>query len=84
MPKNSEQIAAWLEELAERREADRWIPVSERLPEEANQAYLTTVDYGNGVIASCQRFFFGEGIGWNDDCVIAWKPLPKPYESEDK
>jgi hypothetical protein len=49
------------------------------LPELANQAYLVTVDYGDDAICSCQRFFFGEGIGWNDDCVIAWQPLPEPY-----
>lgn len=29
-----EQLAEWLTELKERREADKWIPVSERLPEE--------------------------------------------------
>ena len=57
-----------------------WIPVSERLPEQANQSYLVTVDYGDGLISSCQRFFFGEGIGWNDDCVTAWQPLPEPYK----
>ena len=32
--KEHEQLADWLEELKARREADRWIPVSERLPEE--------------------------------------------------
>lgn len=57
-----------------------WIPVNERLPEQANQSYLVTVDYGYGLISSCQRFFFGDGIGWNDDCVIAWQPLPEPYK----
>ena len=31
--KRYEQLALWLEELKARREADRWIPVSERLPE---------------------------------------------------
>lgn len=64
----------------EERQQGEWIPVSERLPEQANQSYLVTVDYGDGLISSCQRFFFGEGIGWNDDCVIAWQPLPEPYK----
>lgn len=58
---------------------NRWVPVSEKLPEQGNQSYLVTVDYGNGVVCSCQRFFFNEDIGWNDDCVIAWQPLPEPY-----
>ena len=56
-----------------------WIPVNNRLPKQGNQSYLVTVDYGNGVVCSCQRFFFNEDIGWNDDCVIAWQPLPEPY-----
>ena len=47
--KDHEQLALWLEELKARREADRWIPVSERLPESGNKAYLVTVDYGLGV-----------------------------------
>ena len=80
--------AQWDEFMKEhkRPQGERWIPVSERLPEEANQAYLVTVDYGDGVVCSCQRFFFGEGIGWNDNYVTAWQPLPKPYkeaENED-
>lgn len=78
-----EQLADWLEELAKRREADRWIPVSERLPKSGNKAYLVTVDYGLGVTTSCQRFFFNDEIGWNDDSVIAWKPLPEPYKEND-
>ena len=81
--KDHEQLADLLEELKARREADRWIPVSERLPEKGNTSYLVTVDYGNGNICSCQRFFFNAEIGWNDDCVTAWRPLPKYYtESE--
>ena len=63
-----------------KRPQGEWIPVSERLPEKGNQSYLVTVDYGEGIICSCQRFFFNDEIGWNDDCVIAWQPLPEPYK----
>lgn len=62
------------------RPQDKWIPISERLPEQDNQSYLVTVDYGNGLIRACERFFFNSEIGWNDDYVIAWQPLPEPYE----
>ena len=79
-----DQLADLLEELKARREADRWIPVTERLPEEGNKAYLVTVDYGNGVIASCQRFFCNSGIGWNDDCVTAWKEMPEAYKESEE
>jgi hypothetical protein len=72
----------WKERFGEpdERPQGEWIPVSERLPEQSNQSYLVTVDYGEGIICSCQRFFFNEDLGWNDDCVIAWQPLPEPYK----
>lgn len=75
---SQEAIAFAIKVLEERQ--DRWIPVSERLPEQGNQSYLVTVDYGEGLVCSCQRFFFNEDIGWNDDCVIAWQSLPEPYK----
>jgi len=58
-----------------------WIPCSERLPEEIG-TYMTTVDYGRHGLATGQRFYHG-ALGWEDDCVIAWMPLPAPYK-EDK
>ena len=57
-----------------------WIPVTERLPEKWNTSYLATLDYGEYGMAVGQRFFFGDNIGWNDDAVIAWMPLPEPYK----
>jgi len=62
-------------------EQTRWIPVSERLPEEVG-TYITTVDYEKHGIAVGQRYYHGKGLGWEDDCVIAWMPLPEPYEAE--
>ncbi len=67
-------------EALEERPQDKWTPVSEGLPKQANKAYLVTIDYGDGVAFSCQRFFFGKGIGWNDSGVLAWMPLPEPYK----
>ena len=69
-----------VEKIRAKRPQGKWIPVSERLPEKGNQSYLVTVEYGEGIICSCQRFFFNDAIGWNDDCVIAWQPLPEPYK----
>ena len=60
----------------------RWIPVTERLPEKWNTAYLATLDYGEYGMAVGQRFFFGDNIGWNDEAVIAWMPLPEPMRME--
>ena len=59
----------------------RWIPVSERLPEKIG-TYMTTIDYGKYGLATGQRFYHGT-LGWEDDCVIAWMPLPKPYELQE-
>ncbi len=70
-----------LDTVIEAAEETRWIPCSERLPEEAG-TYMTTVDYGKYGLATGQRYYHGKGLGWEDDCVIAWKPLPQPYKAE--
>ena len=68
----------------EEKEADRWIPVSERLPDKEGD-YL--VDRKERRL-SIQHFFFSiadHSPYWSGDCkVYAWKPLPKPYESEEE
>lgn len=75
-----EQLAEWLTELAERREADRWIPVSERLPKYSG-LYLISVDDVVTVANFTGTYFMHRGGGRVE--VYAWKPLPKPYgESE--
>lgn len=53
----------------------RWIPVSERLPEE-NTSYLVTVKQGYIMIA----IWCGNPKYWRN--VIAWMPLSKPYKSK--
>lgn len=78
-----EQLASWLTELAERREADRWISVDEALPEKEGW-YL--VDRKERTF-SIQYFFFGTADHkpyWSGECkVYYWRPLPKAPESED-
>lgn len=59
----------------------RWIPVSERLPKEMG-TYMTTIDYGEHGLVTGQRYYYGRGLKWNDECVIAWTPLPEPYKAE--
>ena len=58
-----------------------WIPVSEN-PKEMG-SYITTVDYGEYGLSVGQRFYYGEDHGWDDEHVIAWIPLPKPYEPQE-
>ena len=66
----------------------KWIPVSERLPEENGQ-YLVTVKNLTGYeqlynnVFECE-FFEKDWIfkGWKDNKVIAWMELPEPYKAE--
>ena len=51
----------------------RWIPVSERLPEE-NGYYLTTTMYHEVYCDYWEEERFNR-----TEAVIAWMPLPEPY-----
>ena len=55
---------------------NRWIPVTERLPEKED-AYLVTVESMFGNYVTRERFFRNR---WSYSCVVAWMPLPEPYE----
>lgn len=55
----------------------QWIPVSERLPEE-NGYYLTTTMYHEVYCDYWEEDYFNR-----TEVVIAWMPLPKPYEPQE-
>ena len=61
----------------------KWIPCSEKLPEETG-TYLVTLEYkehGTGITT----LWFHGSIGWDlrvADVVTAWMPLPEPYKAE--
>lgn len=88
--KDHEQLAAWLTELTERREAERWnvIHTEADLPKESG-FYLATVEYVDRESGKLQRttselcFSTKFGKFLCEENVIAWKPMPKFYtESE--
>jgi Lar family restriction alleviation protein len=75
----AEAIAAW------NRRADGWIPVTERLPEEDNEEYLTCYATKDGIgVPTIRTYIQGrwyadcEYVGRSKGLVTHWMPLPQP------
>lgn len=62
-------------------EQARWIPVSERLPEEEGIYLVTTTGTNNDIIDIA---FYVDGIWHKASRIKAWMPLPEPYKAESK
>lgn len=73
----------------------KWIPVSERLPKEAFGCLVTILDTDlktQDEFENILPYAVGyDGETWNNFCgepipfeVIAWMPLPKPYEPQER
>lgn len=59
--------------------AQQWIPVTERLPD-TNGRYLVTNTHWGAYEVDLNIFFNNQG--WlREKGVVAWMPLPEPYES---
>ena len=62
-------------------ERDRWIPVTES--PKNDDTYLVTMDGEicgqEEPLTSMCGYFDGK---WDEDCVIAWRPLPEPYHPQ--
>lgn len=67
-------------------EQTRWIPVSERLPQDSDY-YLVTTSWGD-----VEQIWFAHKKDYDitesewredDDNPVAWMPLPEPYRGDD-
>ena len=90
------QLAEWLKELRHRRAERRWIPCSDRLPEEGHDVLITKEPskikgYEQKVIKAKRSADPRSGkIEWwspelgtlTNKAVLAWMPLPEPYKEE--
>ena len=85
-----------LEQLIKVHFDSKWIPVEERLPENAGYSCLATIENKFGQITVAKVFTsygdFGDSFWLCNEKdinlkvwkVIAWMPLPKPYRKEDE
>lgn len=79
---------AIIETIKEIPKVGEWIPCSERLPETDDVVLITVFNIDNNKLfvtpAVYQHPFF---CTWNtlapEDKVIAWQPLPEPWEGEE-
>ena len=90
---NHRQLAEWLKELKQLKEQTRWIPLSERLPEDRREVLITAYWHETYQVMVAQ--YYGDGWWW---CVPfnncgehmqrlkpkAWMPLPKIYNGGGK
>ena len=62
----------------------KWIPCSERLPEEGEVVLTQAKFKDDGKMAISARVDFNYWTGWGtrEIDIVAWMPLPKPYEGD--
>ena len=86
LPKNKDP--QYEQGYADGLKADRWIPVSERLPEEETDVLICNengdIELSSGSYSTeLENVFIWYTSGWRFGKVTAWQPLPQPYEPQE-
>lgn len=76
------QVGKMLKELNEEQRKHRWIPVEERLPEESLNSVIGWDKYRE---RCCFVQYYAGSWHLGDESVriIAWMPLPEPYQGKE-
>ena len=88
--KDKNKLSEAMEKLARYEDAEdtnvlsRWIPISERLPENAMNVIA---QFSSGIVTELR--YAGNGIfegiyDYSTKVIIAWMPLPEPYKEKTK
>jgi len=81
-PTERDSLIVAVQKAFEALEKQRWIPCSEKLPEEG-EVVLTQAKFKDDMkMAVSSRIDYNYWTGWGtrDINIIAWMPLPKPYQ----
>ena len=80
--KLGEALSLAIEALQEQER--KWIPVSERLPKEYETVIGVTVLNYYCIAVYCKQYGFRSmDVGVESD-IIAWQPLPEPFEGSEE
>lgn len=76
-------LANLIDELENEIQKPKWIPVSERLPED-KQGCIVTVQGDSKTFIDIVTYYAEEhSFLYYEECnVLAWMPLPEPYKPE--
>lgn len=82
------QLREWLEELKVLRKLNKWISVSDRLPERfvsvlVQWSRLLNDDYYIDILYLNQKDEFVKDIRKINGVPIAWMPLPEPFKRDE-
>lgn len=91
---NKKRLDEWINNLPSAQPEQRWIPVTERPPENDNEVLITVWDAEDDYVEVYKGFYQGHEwwTQWCHGCskikdepcgeniVIAWMPLPEPYQ----